>query len=55
MTTQEILNKYGKNPQHVLDTFAYADNYADGLVIRGTVYGIAVGIILTLIVLAVII
>jgi len=55
MTTHEILNKYGKNSQHVLDTFAYADNYADGLFIRGTVYGIAIGVILTLTVLAVII
>ena len=57
MTTplQELLHYKAKEPKYVLTAFRYADEYADGLFTRGFIYGLAVGVISTLIALIIII
>ena len=52
---QELLDYKEKEPKYVLTAFRYADEYADGLFARGVIYGVAVGVISTLIALIIII
>ena len=51
---RKLLDYKIKEPKYVELAFAYADEYADGLFMRGVKYGMAVGIIIALIALVVI-
>jgi hypothetical protein len=56
MQSLEKLMKYKpKEPKYLLDAFAYADEYADGLFMKGAGYGFVLGIIATLVVLVLVV
>ena len=48
---KKLLNYKTKEPEYALLAFQYADEYAHGLFMKGTIYGVFIGIILTLIAL----
>ncbi len=47
-TLEKLLEYKAKEPKYALLAFEYANEYADGLFMRGICYGIAWGIIITL-------